>query len=97
MASLASWLAVRVAVIPVSHTGWNCASVVCRLGRRKPSFKKAAGEPNAGDDPDSGCPAPTWGQAPVRLTFQHGDEPKLVFSIRSRVVDVENNAEEPEE
>src|ERR1700677_626468 len=26
MASLASWAAVRVAVIQVSHTGWNCAS-----------------------------------------------------------------------
>jgi hypothetical protein len=97
MASLASWLAVRVAVIPVSHTGWNCASVVCRLGRRQPILKKAAGEPNAGDDPDSEGPAPTGERAPVRVTFQHGDEPKLVFSISSRVVDVVNNAEEPEE
>jgi hypothetical protein len=33
----------------------------------------------------------------VRVTFQHGDEPKLVFSIRSRVVDVVKDAEEPEE
>ncbi len=29
----------------------------------------------------------------MRVTFQHGDEPKLVFSIRSRVVDVVNDAE----
>lgn len=27
MASLASWAAVRVAVVPVSHTGLKCASV----------------------------------------------------------------------
>jgi hypothetical protein len=33
----------------------------------------------------------------MRVTFQHGDEQKLVFTIRSRVVDVVNDAEEPEE
>jgi hypothetical protein len=33
----------------------------------------------------------------MRVTFQPGDKQKLVFSIRSRVVDVVNDAEEPEE
>jgi hypothetical protein len=33
----------------------------------------------------------------MRVTFQPGDKQKLVFSIRSHVVDVVNDAEEPEE
>ncbi|MGA7632098.1 MAG: hypothetical protein WCB11_15150 [Terriglobales bacterium] len=72
-------------------------AVVFQVGRRKPILSKDAGEPNAGGDPDSECPAPTWERTPVRVTFQHGDEPKLVFPIRSRVVDVVKDAEEPEE
>ena len=33
----------------------------------------------------------------MRVTFQPDDDQKLVFSIRGRVVDVVNDAEEPEE
>jgi hypothetical protein len=33
----------------------------------------------------------------MRVTFQPDDDQKLVFSIRGRVVDVVNDAEEPQE
>jgi hypothetical protein len=33
----------------------------------------------------------------MRVTFQPDDDQELVFSIRSRVVDVVNDTEEPEE
>jgi hypothetical protein len=33
----------------------------------------------------------------MQVTFQLDDDQKLVFDIRSRVVDVINDAEEPEE
>ncbi len=95
--SMASWYRDYVAYCGVSEDGKKLYAVVFQVGRRKAILKKDAGAPSAGDDPDSECPAPTWERAPVRVTFQHGDEPKLVFSIRSRVVDVVNDAEEPEE
>jgi hypothetical protein len=95
--STASWYRDYIAYCGVSEDGKKLYAVVFQVGRRKPILKKDAGAPTDGDDPDSECPAPTWERAPVRVTFQHGDEPKLVFSIRSRVVDVVNDAEEPEE
>ncbi|MGA2356903.1 MAG: hypothetical protein ABSG02_20605 [Terriglobales bacterium] len=95
--STASWYRDYIAYCGVSDDGKKLYAVVAQVGRRKPILKKDAGTPSAGDDPDSECPAPTWERAPVRVTFQHGDEPKFVFSIRSRVVDVVNDAEEPEE
>lgn len=95
--STASWYRDYVAYCGLSEDGKKLYAVVFQVGRRKPILKKDAGEPTASDDPDSECLAPTWERAPVRVTFQHGAEPKLVFSIRSRVVDVVNDAEEPEE
>jgi hypothetical protein len=95
--STASWYRDYVAYCGVSEDGKKLYAVVSQVGRRKPILKKDAGVPSAGDEPDSECAAPTWERSPVRVTFQHGDEPKLVFSIRSRVVDIVNDAEEPEE
>jgi hypothetical protein len=95
--STASWYRDYIAYCGVSEDGKKLYAVVFQVGRRKPILKKDAGAPSGGDDPDSECPAPLWERTPVRVTFQHGDEPKLVFSIRSRVVDVVNDAEEPEE
>jgi hypothetical protein len=95
--STASWYRDYVAYCGVSEDGKKLYAVVAQVGRRKPILKKDAGAPSGGDEPDSECPAPTWERAPVRVTFQHGDDPKVVFSIRSRVVDVVNDAEEPEE
>jgi hypothetical protein len=95
--STASWYRDYIAYCGVSEDGKKLYAVVSQVGRRKPILKKDVGAPAGGDEPDSECPAPTWERAPVRVTFQHGDEPKLVFSIRSRVVDVLNDADEPEE
>jgi hypothetical protein len=95
--STASWYRDYIAYCGVSDDGKKLYAVVAQVGRRKPILKKDAGVPAGADDPDSECPPPVWERNPMRVTFQHGDEPKLVFSIRSRVVDVVNDAEEPED
>jgi hypothetical protein len=95
--STASWYRDYIAYCGVSDDGKKLYMVVAQVGRRKAILKKDAGEPAGTDDPDSECPPPVWERTPMRVTFQHGDEQKLVFNIRSRVVDVVNDAEEPEE
>jgi hypothetical protein len=95
--STASWYRDYVAYCGVSEDGKKLYAVVAQVGRRKPILKKEAGEPAAADDPDSECPPPVWERTPMRVTFQHDGDQKLVFSIRSRVVDVLNDAEEPED
>jgi hypothetical protein len=75
----------------VPHWQWQ------RGGWLLVDLKKDAGEPAGDDDPDSECPPPVWERTPMRVTFQPDDDQKLVFNIRSRVVDVVNDAEEPEE
>jgi hypothetical protein len=95
--STASWYRDYIAYCGVSDDSKKVYAVVAQVGRRKAILKKEAGEPAGSDDPDSECPPPVWERAPMRVTFQHGDEPKLVFSIRNHVVDVVNDAEEPEE
>jgi hypothetical protein len=95
--STASWYRDYIAYCGVSEDGKKLYAVVAQVGRRKPILKKDAGEPLASDDPDSECPAPVWERTPIRVTFEPTGKPKLVFSIRSRVVDVVNDAEEPEE
>jgi hypothetical protein len=81
----------------VSEDGKKLYAVVAQVGRRKPILKKDIGEPAGGDSPDSECTPPTWERTPLRVTFLSNDNQKLVFSIRGRVVDVVNDAEESEE
>jgi len=95
--STASWYRDYIAYCGVSEDGKKLYAVVAQVGRRKPILKKDAGEPAGTDDPDSECPPPVWERTPMRVTFQPDDDQKLVFSIRSRVVDVVNDAEEAEE
>src|SRR6202162_5402977 len=95
--STASWYRDYIAYCGVSEDGKKLYAVVAQVGRRKPILKKDAGEPTGADDPDSECPPPVWERTPLRVTFQPDDDQKLVFNIRSRVVDVVNDAEEPEE
>jgi hypothetical protein len=95
--STASWYRDYIAYCGVSEDGKKLYALVVQVGRRKPILKKDAGEPAGDDDPDSECPAPVWERTPMRVTFQPDDDQKLIFSIRSRVVDVVNDAEEPEE
>jgi hypothetical protein len=95
--SAASWYRDYIAYCGVSEDGQKLYAVVAQVGRRKAILKKDAGKPAGADDPDSECPSPVWERTPMRVTFQHGDDAKLVFSIRGRVVDVVNDSEEPEE
>jgi hypothetical protein len=81
----------------VSEDGKKLYMVVAQVGRRKAILKKEDGEPIGADEPDSECPAPAWERTPMRVTFQPNDKEKLVFSIRSQVVDVVNDGEEAEE
>lgn len=95
--STASWYRDYIAYCGVSEDGKKLYVVVAQVGRRKPILKKDAGEPGGADDPDTECPAPVWERAPLRVTFQPDDDKRLVFSIRGRVVNVVNDAEESEE
>jgi hypothetical protein len=107
--SAASWYRDYIAYCGVSDDGKKRYAMVAQVGRRKPILKKDAGETANGDDPDSECAAPVWERSPMRVTFQSNsdsssssgssskDKQKLVFSIRSRVVDAVNDSEEPEE
>jgi hypothetical protein len=95
--STASWYRDYIAYCGVSDDGKKLYAIVAQVGRRKPILKRDAGEPGGDPDPDSECPAPTWERSPLRVTFQPDDDHKLVFSLRNRVVDVVNDAEEPEE
>ena len=95
--STASWYRDYIAYCGVSDDGKKLYAIVSQVGRRKPILKKDAGEPAGDDDPDSECPPPVWERTPMRVTFQPDDDQKLVFNIRSRVVDVVNDAEEPDE
>lgn len=95
--STASWYRDYAAYCGVSEDGKKLYAVVAQVGRRKPILKKSLGEPAGEDTPDSECPAPAWERAPARVTFQPGDSQKLLFSIRGRVVDVIDDAEEEAE
>ena len=95
--STASWYRDYIAYCGVSEDSKKLYAVVAQIGRRKPILKKDAGEPGGDDDPDSECPPPVWERTPMRVPFRPGDDQKLVFNIRSRVVDVVNDAEETEE
>jgi len=94
--STASWYRDYIAYCGVSDDGKKLYAVVAQVGRRKAILKKDAGEPAGGDDPDSECPPPVWERSPMRVTFQHGGEQKLVFSIRGRLVDVVSDEEAEE-
>ncbi len=95
--STASWYRDYIAYCGVSEDSKKLFAIVAQVGRRKLILKKDAGEPDGADEPDSECPPPVWERTPMRVTFQPDDDQKLVFSIRSRVVDVVNDAEEPPE
>jgi len=95
--STASWYRDYIAYCGVSDDGKKLSAIVAQVGRHKPILKKDAGEAGGGANPDSACPAPAWERSPLRVTFQQDDGHKVVFSLRNRIVDVVNDAEEPEE
>jgi hypothetical protein len=92
--SSASWYRDYVAYCGVSEDGKKLYAMVMQVGRRKPVLKKDLGEPAGDDEPDSECAAPSWERSPTRVTFRPDETQKLVFTIRGRVVDVVNDANE---
>ena len=100
--STSSWYRDYIAYCGVSDDGKKLYIVVAQVGRRKPILKKDAGEPSGADDPDSECSPPIWDRTPTRVTFQpnnnnNNNKERLLFSIRSRVVDIVNDSEGSEE
>jgi hypothetical protein len=95
--SAATWYRDYIAYCGVSEDGKKLYAMVAQIGRRKPILKKDAGEAAGEPDPDSECPAPSWERSPLRVIFQTNDNHKLVFSLHNRVVDVVNDAEEPQD
>jgi hypothetical protein len=95
--STASWYRDYIAYCGVSEDGKKLYAIVAQVGRRKAILKKDVGEPGGDAEPDSECPSPAWERSPMRVTFQPDEDRKVVFSIRNRVVDVVNDAEEAEE
>ena len=68
--STPSWYRDYIAYCGVSDDGKKLFAMVAQLGRRKPILKKALGEPDGDDVPDSECPAPVWQSLPTRVTFE---------------------------
>jgi hypothetical protein len=82
--STPSWYRDYVAYCGVSDDGKKLFAMVAQLGRRKPILKKALGEADGDDVPDSECPAPAW-QRPVRVTSSRR-QPETAFSVRGHAV-----------
>jgi hypothetical protein len=97
--SAASWYRDYVAYCGVSDDGKKTSIMVAQISRRKPVLKKVLSSDGLDDDslPDSACPAPAWQRGPVRVSFEPADGAKQTFAIRGHVVDLINDAEEPEE
>jgi hypothetical protein len=94
--STGSWYRDYLAYCGVSDDGKKLFAVVAQLGRHKPILKKSLGEPDAGDMPDSECPAPTWQRQPTRVMFQPDDEQKLTYSVRGHAADIVTNDDDTE-
>ncbi|HKS76306.1 MAG TPA: hypothetical protein VJQ82_24040 [Terriglobales bacterium] len=92
--SIASWYRDYAAYCGISEDGKKLFAVVAQIGRRKPILKKALGDAGEDDMPDSDCPAPVWQRKPVRVSFEPEEGQKLTYSVRGRVVDVVNDADE---
>jgi len=95
--SAPSWYRDYIAYGGVSDDGKKLFAVVAQLGRRKPILKKALGEADGDDMPDSECPAPAWQRQPTRVTFEPLENQKLTYSLRGHVADVVNDAEDDDE
>jgi len=91
-----SWYRDYVAYCGTSDDGKKSFAMVVQVGRRKPILKNDMGEGGAGTEPDSGCTIPAWQRRPLRVTFQTNDNRKLIFSLRSRVVDIVDDDESAE-
>lgn len=86
--STVAWFRDYAAYCGVSSDGKKVFAIVSQVGNRKVVLKKAIGD--AGDDemPDSACPAPVWQRSPSRVTFSPKGNQKIVYTIRSRALEL---------
>src|SRR5258708_14653670 len=101
--SATAWFRDYAGYCGVSADGKKISAIIVELGRRKPLLKKPVGDVSA-EMPDSECPAPVWERAPSRVTFEPRGEPKFVFTVPTRAVDLiteedakEDNAKKEDE
>jgi hypothetical protein len=92
-----SWYRDYIAYGGVSDDGKKLFAILAQLGRRKPILKKALGEAEGDDLPDSECSAPIWQRQPAKVTFESEQNQKLTFSVRGTAVDLVNDAEEDDQ
>lgn len=72
-------------------------AIVAQLARRKPVLKKPLAENVVDDVPaDSACPTPVWQRGPSRVSFEPTGGAKQTFAIRGHVVDLVDDADEPD-
>jgi hypothetical protein len=97
--SVVSWYRDYAAYCGVSDDGKKIYAVVAEINRRKPLLKKSLEGITIPDDatPDSVCPAPEWQRNPARASFEPPGTTKQTFAIRGHVVDLINNADEPDD
>jgi hypothetical protein len=82
--SAANWFRDYAAYCGISDDGQKIFAIIMQIGRRKPLLKKFAGDSN---DSQPACAPPVWDRDPVRVTFAHNRDEKLVFTVKSRAVD----------
>lgn len=96
--STVAWFRDYAAYCGLSDDGQKLFAIVSQLGRRKPALKKPIGDFANSDAPSSACSAPVWQRSPMRVTFAPDKQPKFMFTVRSRSLDLtpidEETAEE---
>jgi hypothetical protein len=95
--SAATWYRDYAAYCGLPDDGKKVFAIVAQVGRRQPIVKKALGDPNSEDVPDSACPAPAWQRQPARVTFEPAQGQKFTYAIRGHaatpVAEEENDEE----
>lgn len=86
--SQAAWYRDYIAYCGVSDDGEKLSAVVIQLGRRKAVLKKALGEAEEGDSPDSNCTVPEWQRQPARVTFLPKGKAKVSYEVRGHSADL---------
>lgn len=92
--STVSWFRDYAAYCGISDDGKKLFAIVAQLGKRKPVLKKAIGDPEDSDMPDSACSAPVWQRGPSRVTFSPKAQQRFTYAVRSRAVDLVSNDDE---
>src|SRR3954451_23328474 len=91
--SVVSWYRDYAAYCGVVDDGTKVSALVMQLGNKKPVLRKSLAAAKAGEQPDSGCPAPKWQRDPTRVTFEPAGGQVMTFDIRGRSADL---ADKPE-